>query len=256
MKDGQRFVHYYDLDQGDFDQDVDFYLSLAQRTGSPVLELGAGTGRLLLLLARAGYRVTGIERLPDMLARAERKIQAAGEIGQRIRLVQGDFGQLDLDERFKLALLAVNTMMHVETAAEQAQLLERVFAHLEPGGCLALDLFHPHPETLAPAEGQLLLEKILHNPQSGRPVHKFVSRQVDHARQLIQTTFIYDELDVEGQVCRTAMTFPLRYLYRSEAEQMLRAAGFFIQGVYGGYDLEPYEDESERMLFLAVRREP
>jgi hypothetical protein len=66
---------------------------------------------------------------------------------------------------------------------------------------------------------------------------------------------IYDRVDAAGRVERTAETFPLRYLYRPEAERMLLEAGFRIEGVYGSYDLDPYDDEGERMLFLARRPE-
>lgn len=252
----ERIAHYYDLDQGSLEQDIDFYLALAQRTGSPILELGCGTGRLLLALARAGYRVTGVDILPAMLARAEQKSRAAGpKVTGRIHLLQENFCQLDLDERFRLAILAVNTIMHLESPYEQRALLQCVFRQLSPGGLFALDLFHPHPDALTPANGEVLLEKILTDPESGQQVQKFVARQADYARQVIRTTFMYDAIDDQGQIRRTAWTFPMRYLHYVEAEQMLLEAGFVIEGVYGGYDLESYDDGAERMLFLARRPE-
>jgi len=252
----ERIAHYYDLDQGGFEQDVDFYLALAQRTGSPILELGCGTGRLLLALGRAGYQVTGVDILPAMLARAEKKAWAAGpKVAGRIRFLQENFCQLDLGERFHLAILAVNTIMHLESPYEQRALLACVFRQLNSGGLLALDLFHPHPDALTPANGEVLLEKTLADPESGQQIQKFVARQVDYARQIIQTTFIYDALDDQGLIRRTAWTFPMRYLHYVEAEQMLLEAGFVIEGVYGSYDLESYDDGAERMLFLARRPE-
>ena len=249
----QRFVHWYDLDQGDFCDDVPFYLSLAQRTGSPILELGCGTGRLVLALARAGHRVTGVDNLPAMLERAREKAQAAGRtVVGRLCFLQGDMRELDLPERFHLAILAVNTFMHLADPQEQAQTLARVCQHLVPGGVLALDLFHPHPAALTPAEGEVTLEKTLTDPD-GRTALKFVARRVDHARQVIDTTLIYDEIGPQGQVTRTAATFALRYLHRPEAEAMLGAAGLAVEGVYGSYELDPYGDDRERMLLLARR---
>lgn len=252
----ERFAFWYDLDQGGYEDDIPFYLALAQRTGSPILEAGCGTGRLVLALARAGYRVVGVEQLPAMLARAKAKVLAAGpRLARRVRLVQADLRNLALEQRFVLAILAVNTLMHLAEAEEQEEALRRLFAHLAPGGVLALDLFPPHPDFLAPASGELVLEKVLTDPDTGTPVLKFVSRQADYARQLLTTTFIYDRMDAAGGVERTVQTFPLRYLYRPEAERMLRAAGFQIEGVYGSYDLDPYDDQGERMLFLARRPE-
>lgn len=251
-----RFARWYDLDQGGYEEDLAFYLALARRTGSPVLEAGCGTGRLVLALAGAGYRVVGVEQLPAMLARAQAKVTAAGpRVARRVRLVHADIRSLELDERFALAILAVNTLMHLAEAEEQEEALRRIFAHLSPGGVLALDLFPPHPDFVAPASGELVLEKVLVDPDTGDTVLKFVARQADYARQLLTTTFIYDRVDAAGGVERTAQTFPLRYLHRPEAERMLRAAGFQIEGVYGSYDLAPYDDQGTRMLFLARRPE-
>ena len=93
----QRFVHWYDLDQGGLEEDIPFYLGLAQRTGAPVLELGCGSGRLVLALAQAGYDVTGVDNLPAMLERAREKAQAAGPaVAGRCRFLQADMRGLDL----------------------------------------------------------------------------------------------------------------------------------------------------------------
>ncbi len=254
MDDWQRFAYCYDLDQGAFEEDLALYLNLARRTGSPILELGCGSGRLLLALAQAGYRVVGVDLLPAMLERARHNLGSAPPaVQERIRLLCNDILDLDLAERFALAILAVNTLMHLETAPRQAQALRRAFHHLAPDGLLVVDLFSPHPTLLAPAEGELLLDRVLVDPASGRPLLKFVARQADFAHQTITATFIYDLIEEDGRLVRTARSFPLRYLHRGEAEQMLRGAGFVIEGLYGSYDLDPYDDNAERMLFLARR---
>ncbi len=254
MEQGERFARWYDLDQGSHDQDIPFYLSLAQRTGSPILELGCGTGRLVIALAQAGYRVTGVDNLPEMLALAQGKVQAAGPtVSDQVQLVLQDLRQLALSERFSLAILAVNTLMHVAEARQQAEVLGRIFQHLRPGGMLSLDLFPPHPALLAPAEGELCLDKTLLDPETGRQALKFVARQVDYAQQTITFVVMYDEVGPQGQVTRTAASFPLRYLHRPEAEQLLRAAGFALEGVYGSYDLDAFQDGDERLLLLARR---
>lgn len=254
MDHGQRLAFWYDLDQGLFADDIPFYLGLARRTDGPILEMGCGTGRLVLALAQAGHRVTGIEREPAMLARAVDKLRAAGRpAASRATLLQGDIRQLDIADRFGLAILAVNTFMSLDGPAEQSQVLERAGQHLLPGGMLVLDLFHPDPQTLASADGTLQLEKALHDPQTGRHAFKFVARQLDAARQELTATFIYDEHDAAGQVTRTAGVFRLRYLHRVELEHMLAAAGYAVEAVYGGYDLEPYDEDAERLLVLARR---
>lgn len=249
-----RFARWYDLDQGSYNDDLPFYLSLAQRTGSPILELGCGTGRLVLALARAGHQVTGVDFAPAMLDRARSKVQQAeAQVAHRIELVEANFCHLALERRFFLAILAVNTLMHVADPGQQAQVLQRAFEHLLPGGVLALDLFHPHPASLSPAEGEVVLDRVLIDPETGQQVLKFVARSVDYAQQRIDATFIYDRLDDQGSIERTTETFPMRYLHRSEAERLLESVGFLVEQVWGSYDLDPYQDEGERLLFLARR---
>jgi SAM-dependent methyltransferase len=256
MGNWERFVRWYDLDQGAYEEDISFYLALAQRTGSPILELGCGTGRLVVALAQAGHSVVGVDNLPAMLARAQEKVTAAGpELAGRVQLLPADLRQLALERRFALAILAVNTFMHLSNPQDQARALAGICGHLSPGGLLVLDLFHPHPAVLTPSEGQVLLERVLTDPETGDPVLKFVSQRVDHAEQTITATFIYDHIREGGELLRTTATFPMRFLYRSEAERMLEKAGFVVEGVYASYDLAPYQDEGARMLFLARRPE-
>ena len=250
----ERFARWYDLDQGVFEDDLPFYLGLAQRTGSPLLELGCGTGRLVVALARAGHRVTGVELQPAMLARAQAKVRAAGRaVGRRVSLLQADFRTLELPERFAMAILAVNTWMDLAGPAEQARVLAVAAQHLAPAGLLVLDLFHPHPTALAEREGGLFLEKVLTDPETGQQALKFIVREVDYAQQIVTATFLYDETDAAGQVTRTAMTFPLHYLHRAEAEHLVGTAGFMVEQVYGSYDLDPYDDSAERMIVVARR---
>jgi SAM-dependent methyltransferase len=247
-----RFARWYDLDQGVFEDDIPLYRELARRTGSPILELGCGTGRLVLALAQAGHRVTGVELQPAMLARAEARVRAAGRaVARRVSLLQADLRTLELPERFHLAVLAVNTWMDLAGPVEQARALAVAARHLVPGGLLVLDLFHPHPTALAPVEGGLFLEKVLTDPETGQQACKFVVRQVDYAQQILTATFFYDETDADGRVTRTAMTFSLHYLHRAETERMLEAAGFTVEQVYGSYELDPYTDDAERMLLVA-----
>jgi len=68
---------YYDLENADFTEDLDYWLDLAEEHGDPILELGCGTGRVLLNLARRGHAITGLDNSPDMLARLQAKLAAA-----------------------------------------------------------------------------------------------------------------------------------------------------------------------------------
>ncbi len=255
MADFDRFARFYDLDYEPFQDDVALYQGFAERTGGPLLELGCGTGRLLLPLARAGFEITGVDMSPRMLAISEEKVNAAG-LGKQVTLVQADMREVDLPQRFRMAFIAINSFMHLTTLEDQLQALRTLHRLLLPGGLLVIDVDNPQLQHLLEADGRLDLQGRWFDPSSGATVLKYLSRTLDSARQLQDVLFIYDEVFPDGTSRRTLAPFQARYLYRFEGELLLDKAGFTPEQVYGSYDLDPYESDSERMIFVARRREP
>ena len=139
-----------------FTDDLAFYTGLAGTQRGPVLELGCGTGRILLPLAGAGHQVLGVDTSPHMLALARDKLASAGpEVAARVRLVQGDLRYLELRERFDLAIVAVKTFAYLITRHDQQRALAAICAHLRPGGLLAIDLLNPTPDWLSRSPGSV-----------------------------------------------------------------------------------------------------
>lgn len=254
MTDFDVFARFYDADYGDFQDDLLLYRGFAARSGGPLLELGCGTGRLLLPLAQAGYEITGVDISPALLAVARRKIEAAG-LQQRVSLVQADMRDVHLRRRFRLAFVAINSFMHLLTTEDQLQALRCWREHLTADGLLILDLFQPHPQGLLEADGRLALDRQWEDPETGATVLRQTSRTLNLAEQTLDVTFIYDETTPDGRVRRTLAPFQMRYLHRFEAELLLRLAGYDIEQVYGTYELDPLESDSERMILVARKRE-
>ena len=113
LGESEALARLYDVDLLEDPGDLDLYLALAARTGGPILELGVGTGRLAVPLAAAGYRVTGVDLDPAMLARARaRAAAAAGAPPRRLTLHRGDARRAPADVgRFSLAFMALNTLL-------------------------------------------------------------------------------------------------------------------------------------------------
>lgn len=252
MEDFDRFARFYDLDYASYQDDIAMYLGFAERTGGPLLELGCGTGRLLLPLARAGYPITGVDLSPAMLAVAQAKVDAA-KLQGRITLVQDDMRTVQLPQPYRLAFIAINSFMHLATLGDQLRALHTWHTLLAPGGLLIIDLYNPDPHHLLEADGRLDLQRQWIDPSNGATVMKFVSRVVDSAQQLQHVLFLYDEILANGELRRTAAPFQMRYLYRFEGELMLQKAGFAVEAVYGSFDLDLYTSDSERMIFVARR---
>ena len=246
------FARFYDLFFGGMDEDLFMIQQFAERCGSPILELGCGTGRVLVPLARQGYGITGVDVSPGMLEVARRKI-AAENLGDRVTLLEGDMRELDLEARFNLAFIAVNSFMHILSTEDQLAALARIRHHLNPGGLFLLDLFNPDLVRLLDMKGQMILDESVTDPDTGHPVMRFHADKVDLGKQQIHAAFVIDEMDGEGQVRRVVFPFEVRYLFRYELELLLRQAGFELEALYGSYDLDEYTGDSAKMIAVARR---
>lgn len=246
------FARFYDLDHAEIQEDIDLYRNFARRTGGPILELAAGTGRVLVPLARDGYDVTGIDVSPAMLAVASDKARRAG-VDRRVRLVEADLRDFSVDESYALAFAAHNSFLHMVASEDRIAALSNVARHLREGGLLILDLFNPDPSLFPTFDGSLVHDHTRRDPVSGNQVVKFTSARVDSARQQLHITFFYDEVLPGGEVRRTIAPFTLSFLFHNEMRLLLDRAGLREEAAYGTYDLDPYDSDSPRMIIVAAK---
>jgi SAM-dependent methyltransferase len=248
------FARYYDLEFAGFLDDLPLYAGYAERAAGPLLELGCGTGRLLLPLAEVGHTLTGVDLSPAMLEQARRRLAAAG-LAERVTLVQDDMRGLRRlgAARFRLAFCAINSFLHLPDQAAQIAALRAIRRHLEPGGWLILDLFHPHPDVLGGYDGRLVHETSF-TADDGARIDKFASRTLDAAAQTVQTVFFYDRLAPDGRPERTVAPFAMRYIHRFELGLLLEAAGFVLEDLLGDYALNPFESDSLHLIAVARPR--
>lgn len=240
---------FYDLEYT-FQDDIPLFLGLAERTGGPILELGAGTGRVAVPLARAGFSVVGLERSPAMLEVARRKLR--GRAGRRVTLTQGDMRSFDLPSRFPLAVIPDNTFAWLLAKGDQRSALECIHAHLQPGGLLAIVLQNPYHLVLEPPAGEVLLVWA-GRPEDGQTVKKFWSARAGLAEQLLDIHIWYDVAGRDGSVIRHPVDMTLRWFYRPELELLLESCGFVLENLYGSYDLDPYDADSPLLIAIATR---
>ena len=247
-----RIARFFDIEYEDFEADLPIIEAFAQRTGGPLLELGCGTGRLLTPLARRGYHVTGVDISPAMLRLAGAKADAAA-VAERITLVEGDYSAVALAGRFQFAFTVMNTFMYLVEQETQLRALRHWRGHLAPNGMLLIDVFNPDVAQLAGLDGRLEVDTIWSDPQTGATVMKLISRTVDLAEQTVHVTVMYDEITADGTIRRTLAPFAMRYVWRAEAELLLRHTGFALEEIYGDWEMSPFDGNSERMILLARR---
>ena len=236
--------------------DIDFYSELAFRSGGPVLELGCGTGAVLLPIARAGVDVVGVDAASPMLDACRSKLVGEPEgVRRHVKLVRADMRRFDLDRSFTLVIVPFGGFMHLLTLDDQVACLRAVVGHLTVGARLALDLPSRRPRCFdelgptdwRPDDGQIALS-------DGRRIARF-SRSVvrDEAQQVFDFEVAFEVVGRDGRPHREIERVPLRYTSPAEVEGLFEQAGFEIEAMYGGFDHEPFDALHSRDLIVIAR---
>jgi SAM-dependent methyltransferase len=221
--------------------DVQFYVDEARKAGSPVLELGCGTGRILLPVAEAGVQIVGLDLSTPMLNVLRQKLaRCHTETQARVELLEGDMRRFSLAQRFNLAMLPYRAFLHLLTPKDQRQALSCIREHLVDNGRLILNVFDPDLELMAASMGPhgaaLRKDSECLDPETGRRVILWFTGQYDQEHQLLDGAFIFEELDDNGNVLKkTYSPLRLRYVYRYEMRYLLELCGFKVEALYGDF---------------------
>jgi SAM-dependent methyltransferase len=249
MDEYDQIAPFYDSEHADFSEDLDMYRNFAELGGGRLLELACGSGRLLLPLAEDGYEITGVDISAHMLSLARRRLEDAG-LAERCVLVQQDMRTMHLEQKFRLAFIALGSFAHITSRAGQQQALSAVRAHLSPGGTFIADISNADARYMESLGGHMLHQGTWRR-DDGTLLSHFVSPAAATDKHLLELTHFYDQHSQGGTVRRTVVTTYLYLFERNEMELLLECAGFVIKGVYGDYDFAPYQLDSPRMICVA-----
>ena len=247
----------YDLDLSEDPGDLDLYRALADRSGGPILELAAGTGRLAVALAAAGHAVTAVDIDEAMLARAHDCARAAALAPDAIEFIQADLSTLPElqpgEARYGLAFIALNSIMLLATRERQRAAISTLASHLRHGGIAAVDAWLPDADDLARFDGRVFHEWIREDPSTGALVTKTGSAVHDASSGTIVLTAIFDEARQGDAPRRWIRQDRLRLISADELSAFADDAGLRVEMVAGGYDLTPLGYGSERAVLIAER---
>ncbi len=251
------YADIYDAQYSGYTEDIAFYVDEARKAGGPVLELACGTGRVLLPCAEAGSLITGLDSSRAMLTRCKEKLAIyPPEVAARVRLVEGDMRAFKLPERFDLITIPFRSFLLLTAVQDQRQSLATIREHLGDAGRLVFNVFVPDLKIIAARSGQggeaLTHFKDFLDPQTGRHVMIWDSRHYHINEQIIENVFVYDEVDEKGMVVRRHYKpLNLRWIYRHEAEHLLARSGFAVEALYGGFNRQPFGEDSREMVWVA-----
>jgi SAM-dependent methyltransferase len=232
---GERVAARYDESSAEMfepsvvDPVVDVLAGLA--VGGRALELGIGTGRIALPLARRGVPVHGIDVSRAMVARLRAKPGGAA-IGVTI----GDFATTRVDGMFSVAYLVFNTIMNLTTQAAQVACFRNVAAHLDRGGCFLIEVGIPDLRRLPVGQNVV-------------PFHVSPTRWAfdvyDVATQAMSSHYV-EVVDGRGE----HRSIPFRYVWPAELDLMAQLAGLRLRERWGGWTREPFTSESRQHVSI------
>lgn len=245
----EQIARYYDLLHADLTEDIGFLLTLASRADGAILELGCGSGRVLLPLSRAGHQIVGLDNSPAMLVLAQAKLE-----NTPASLIEADMTAFALElPPFSLTLIPYNTFMHLPPD-EARKMLGCVREHLTPAGQLFIDLANPFVVEQTPNDSFLTLEGQLTDPVSGELVMVLASNWLERENQELKITWLYDAMPpAGGNIQRIVSNITYHYYFPHEIELLLQETGFRLKAIYGNYNQTPFNEASPRLLILAER---
>lgn len=226
--------------------DAAFYRALARESGGPVLELGCGTGRVLLPIARDGLACTGLDSSPAML-----DVLRAKDPPPSLQLVCAPMEDFDLGgRRFALIFSAFRAFQHLLTVDDQLRCLAAVRRHLAPEGTFALDVFAPFLDRTALVDEPEAADA--HFTADGCDVTRWVHIRRDLATQVATVQVRYERRRDGVRVGPDEHeSFHMRWTHRFELEHLLVRAGFAPVAIYGAFDKRPYDYVSGEIVVVA-----
>lgn len=240
-------------------KDINFFVDYSSNAGGRTLELGCGTGRVLIPTAAAGCEITGLDLSSYMLNICREKLsQQPEEVRERVNLIQGNMTDFDTGETYSLATTPFRPFQHLITVEEQKACLNCANRHLVPGGMLILDLFHPRFQRLIPDPEYMVEKEDLPGMElsDGRRLRR-TNRTAGYHReqQYNDIELIYYVTYPDGREERLVQAFPFRYFFRYEVEHLLELCGFRVVNIFGDYDCSPLSSDSPEMIFVAEKRD-
>ncbi|MGY8827414.1 MAG: class I SAM-dependent methyltransferase [Candidatus Latescibacterota bacterium] len=248
-------ARFYDAYFTGVDGESEFYVDEALDVDGPVLELGCGTGRILLPIARAGVEIVGVDISDELLQILHGKLAAEDpSLYKRVELVEADMGGMDLERRFAAAFIPYRTFQHLLDPLDQQRALRCIGEHLEDEGRLVFNTFDPLAELARDGfKTPLCLDVDFIDAQTGHRVSVYYSRHADPEVQILEQELIFEEFTQDGQsLGRQVSLLQLRWTPQGEMRYLLERCGFAVEALYGDFFGGPYPGFGEQVW--VVRR--
>ncbi len=239
---------YYDHTYARRGEDIAFYREAARRYGSPVLELGVGSGRVAIPTALDGHEVLGLDLNTAMLARGRETARAKGVPRGRLSLRRGDMQRFKLGRTFPLITAPFNALLHLYEPDELAACFRCVRDHLAPGGRFVFDVHVPSPSELARDPERAYVGRPMKHPTLGRC--RYTERfRYDPIKQVQHVTIRFEPLD-GSEPLETLLT--QRQIFPGELRALLTLGGLRLARRLGTFVGQPLGPDDAVQIIEAV----
>jgi SAM-dependent methyltransferase len=250
-------AHLYDLDPRNIvNDDIPFYISRANQINGEILEIACGTGRVTLPLARAGYKITGIDLSEQMIDQFKRKLlQEDSATRQRVEVSKADMVDFNLGKKFPLIIIPFRAFQLLTETEQQTAFLERVYEHLTDDGVFIINTFKPYgklDDSWVQPEKEDWVVEVAHSQAKVRRTH--IRREIDVTNQITYPELIYYVQESNGNVTRYVEKIAMKYYYEDQLRELLLSQRFIIKEQLGYYDGRPIEEGPEFIFVCAIRK--
>ena len=239
---------FYDLFGSKNDQE--FYKGLALQSGKKALELGVGTARVALSLARAGVTVVGIDNSVHMLRVAKEKLTKESEsVRRRLILKKGDMRNFELSRSFPFIYIPASTFDHNLTVEDRKKTLNCICKHLKKNGTFAFDLEQAAPDK--PEKSWWIDRK---ETEDGKMVVRSIFTRKNTLKRMLSLDLFYDVYKNGKLLERYHEYGEVTMISKDEIVRSLQEKGFEVVKVYGDFDKSEYRKDSTRLVLVTTRK--
>jgi SAM-dependent methyltransferase len=241
---------YYDLNP-EFPQDIAFYRTLIPSPDATVLELGCGTGRVMLPLSATCQSIHRIDLSASMVAICQEKLVQAGIPVGKAKVEVGDITSFDLGRRFDLLLAPFRVFQNLETDMQVDGLFDCIHRHLAPRGACVLNVFKPKKERVdlikqwvSPSE---VLEWEIPSP-GGRIACSSRRTRLDPDKLVLYPELIYRRYRGAEVVEEVVLNIAMRCYYPDQFISLIEGHGLKVLNRWGGYRGEAFGEGPELIV--------
>ncbi|MGB9521257.1 MAG: class I SAM-dependent methyltransferase [Anaerolineales bacterium] len=233
------FPILYEAHHRNYQEDIPFWLDLVAKAGDPVLELGCGSGRVLIPIQHTGALIFGLDRDLGMLMLLRQKLLAP--------LVSADMTAIPLRLLFRSIILPCNTYSTLN-ASERKCLLNHIHGLMHPNGIFGVSLPNPWMMRAAAEFAETEIEEIIQHPIDGYPVQ--ISNAWQRTSEQLIIAWHYDHLYPDGTVKRLTIEQTHYFQTPHEYEAEFKLAGLEVKAKYGDFNHSPFHRTSPYLIYL------